>query len=90
MTCIELSPYFRNKITYEIYCFQSALVLLVCQAPPNDKGHVLNTKNGGRSGPRARTVHTPVIRLTRAIILISCVVIHLITWDLLAIANERV
>jgi hypothetical protein len=28
----------------------------------------------------------PMIRLTQAIILISCVVIHLITWDLLFIA----
>jgi hypothetical protein len=42
-------------------------------------------KKCGRSGPRARTVCAPAIRLTRAIILISCVVIHLITCDLLAI-----
>jgi hypothetical protein len=32
-----------------------------------------------------RTVRGPAIRLTRTIILILCVVIHLITWDLLAI-----
>jgi hypothetical protein len=38
MTCIELSPYFGNKTTYEIYCFWSALVLLVRQAPPKDRG----------------------------------------------------
>jgi hypothetical protein len=33
-----------------------------------------------------RMVCTPVIRLTRVIIFISCVVIHLIMLDLLAIA----
>ena len=86
MTCIELSPYFRDRITHDIYCFQSALVLLVCQASQKGRGHVLNTKSGGRYGPRARTVCTPMIRLTRMIIIISCVVIHLIIWDLLAIA----
>jgi hypothetical protein len=85
MTCIELSPYFGNTITHEINCFRSSLVLLVLQAPPKGMGHVLTTKSGGRSDPRARTVHAPVIRLTRAGILISCMVIHLITWDLLAI-----
>jgi hypothetical protein len=62
------------------------MVLLVCQAPPKGRSHVLNTKSGGRSGPRDRTVRAPAIRLTRAIILILCVVIHLIKWDLLAIA----
>jgi hypothetical protein len=38
MTCIELSPYFGNKITHENYCFRSALVLLVRQAPPKGSG----------------------------------------------------
>jgi hypothetical protein len=47
---------------------------------------VLNTKSDGRSGPRAQTVRAPAIRLIRAIIRILCVVIHLIMWDLLAIA----
>jgi hypothetical protein len=47
---------------------------------------VLSTKSGGRSGPRAETVRDPAIRLTLAIILILCVVIHLIMWGLLAIA----
>jgi hypothetical protein len=51
MTCIELSPYFENKITHEIYCFRSALVLLVRQALPKDRGHMLSTKSGGRSSP---------------------------------------
>jgi hypothetical protein len=84
--CIELSPYFRNKITHEIYCFWSALLLLVRQTPLKGRGHMLSTKSGGRSGPWARTVRAPAIRLTRVIILISCVVIHLIMWELLAIA----
>jgi hypothetical protein len=43
---------------------------------------VLNTKSGGS---RARTVRDPTTRLTWTIILISSVVIHLITWCLLAI-----
>jgi hypothetical protein len=43
------------------------------------QGHVLNTKSGGWSDPRARIVHALTIRLARAILLISCVVIHLIT-----------
>jgi hypothetical protein len=47
------------------------------------EGHVLNIKSGRRSGPRVRTVHAPAMRLTRVIIIISCVVIHLITLDLL-------
>jgi hypothetical protein len=47
---------------------------------------VLNTKSGRWSDPRARTVRASTIRLSQVIILISCVVIHLITWDLLAIA----
>jgi hypothetical protein len=51
-------------------------------------GDMLNTKSGRRSGPRVWTVLAPAIRLTRAIILISCVVIHLITWDYLASAYE--
>jgi hypothetical protein len=42
-------------------------------------GHVLNTKSGGRSSPRAQTVRAPTIRLTQTIILISRMVIHLIT-----------
>jgi hypothetical protein len=46
------------------------------------QGHVLNTKSGIWSGPRAWTVHAPAIRLTRVIMLISCVVIHLIMWGL--------
>jgi hypothetical protein len=46
----------QEKITHEIYCFRSALVLLVRQAPPEGRGHVSNTKSDGRSGPRARTV----------------------------------
>jgi hypothetical protein len=46
---------------------------------------LLNTKSDGRSSPRVQTVHAHTIRVTRAIVLISCVVIHLITWDLLAI-----
>jgi hypothetical protein len=81
MTCIKLSPYFGNKITHVIYCFQSALVLLVRQAPPKARGMCWTPKvaNGPALGP-------PAIKLTRVIILISCVVIHLITWDLLAIA----
>jgi hypothetical protein len=37
MTCIQLSPYFGNKITHKIYCFRSVLVLLVRQAPPKGK-----------------------------------------------------
>jgi hypothetical protein len=40
----------------------------------------------GRSDPRARTVRDPTIRSTQVIILISCVVIHLIMWELLAIS----
>jgi hypothetical protein len=48
--------------------------------------HVLSTKSGGRSDPRAQTVRGPAIRSTQVIILISCVVIHLITWELLAIS----
>jgi hypothetical protein len=59
MTCIELIPYFENKITHEMYCFQSALVLLVRQAPPKGKGHMLSTKSGKRFGPWAQTVHAP-------------------------------
>jgi hypothetical protein len=51
---------------------------------------LLNTKSGGRSSRRTRTVHAPTIKLTRVIILISCVVIYLIAWDLLAIVLERV
>jgi hypothetical protein len=43
---------------------------------------VLNTKSGGS---RAQTVCDPATRLIWTIILISCVVIHLITWCLLAI-----
>jgi hypothetical protein len=43
-------------------------------------------QNWWASGPRARTVYTLVIRLTRVIIFISCVVIHLIILDLLSIA----
>jgi hypothetical protein len=85
MTCIELSPYLGNKITHEIYCFWSAFALLVRQSSTKRQGHVLNTKSGGRFGPKAGKVHAPTIRLTRVIILISSVVIHLITWDLLAI-----
>jgi hypothetical protein len=50
------------------------------------QGHVLSTKSGGWSGPRARTVCGLAIRSTQVIILISCVVIHLITWELLAIS----
>jgi hypothetical protein len=46
------------------------------------QGHVLNTKSSGHSDPKARTVHAPMIRV---IILVSCVIIHLITWNLLAI-----
>jgi hypothetical protein len=46
MTCIELSPYFGNILTHEIYCFRSGLVLLFCQAPPKGMGYVLNTKSG--------------------------------------------
>jgi hypothetical protein len=38
VTCIEMSPYFENKITHEIYCFRTALVLLVRQAPPKGRG----------------------------------------------------
>jgi hypothetical protein len=82
----RFASYFENKITHEINCFRTSLVLLVRQAPPKGRGHVLNTKSGGRSGPRARTVRAPAIRLTQATILILCVVIHLITWDLLTIA----
>jgi hypothetical protein len=37
MTCVQLSPYFVNKITHEIYYFQSTLMLLVRQAPPKDQ-----------------------------------------------------
>jgi hypothetical protein len=86
MTCIKLSPYFGEKITHVIYCFRSVLVLLVRQTPPKGRGYVLNTKSDGWSGPKAWMVHAPAIRLTQAIMLISCVVIHLITYDLLAIA----
>jgi hypothetical protein len=50
------------------------------QAPQKGRRHVLSTKSGGRSGHRAQTVRGPAIILTRTIILISCVVIHLITW----------
>jgi hypothetical protein len=82
MTWTELSPYFGNKIIYEIYCLQSTLVLLAQQAPLKGRGHVLNTKSGERFGSRAQTVRTSAIRLIQAIILISCVVIHLITCDL--------
>jgi hypothetical protein len=44
------------------------------------QGHELNTKSGGRSYPRVQTVRALAIKLTRTVILISCVVIHLITW----------
>jgi hypothetical protein len=47
---------------------------------------LLSTKIGGRSGPRNRTVRGPAIRPTQVIILISCMVIHLIMWGLLAIS----
>jgi hypothetical protein len=67
-----------------------SLVLLVRQAPPKGRGHVLSTKSGGQSGPRARKVRGPAIISTQVIILISCVVIHLITWKLLAISYEQV
>jgi hypothetical protein len=49
-------------------------MLLVRQAPPKGRGHMLDTKMSGRSA-------CPEIRLTRMFILISCVVIHLITWE---------
>jgi hypothetical protein len=49
-----------------------------------------NTKSGGQSSTKTRTVRAPAIKLTRTIILISYVVIHLITWDLLGIAKEQV
>jgi hypothetical protein len=48
-------------------------------SPSSTKMHVLSTKSGGRLGPKARTIRGPTIRLTRAIILISCVAINLIT-----------
>jgi hypothetical protein len=64
MTCIELSPYFGNKITHDIYYFRSTLVLLVRQAPPKDRGHVLNTKSGGQFGPRNRCSIVLVIAFT--------------------------
>jgi hypothetical protein len=86
MTCIQLGPYFGNKLTHEIYCFRSVLVLLVRQTQPKGRGHVLNTKSGGQSGPRPRTIRARTIRLTRAINLILCVPINVIMWDLLAIA----
>jgi hypothetical protein len=47
---------------------------------------LLSTKIGGRSGPRNRTVRGLAIRPTQVIILISCMVIHLIMWGLLAIS----
>jgi hypothetical protein len=47
---------------------------------------MLSTKSGGRSGPWARTVRAPRDQINLGDILISCVVIHLITWGLLAIA----
>jgi hypothetical protein len=58
MTCIELSPYFGNKITHEIYYFRSALVTLVRQALPKGRGRVEHQKvaddpalGPGRSAP---------------------------------------
>jgi hypothetical protein len=63
-----------------------SLVCLIRQAPTKGRGHVLSTKSGGRSGPRARMVRGPAIRSTQVIIHISCMVIHLITWELLAIS----
>jgi hypothetical protein len=59
MTCFELSTYFGNIISHGIYCFRSALVLLVRQAPPKDRGHVLNqnwrtVQPEGPDGPRPR------------------------------------
>jgi hypothetical protein len=55
------------------------------------QGHMLNTKSDGRSDMKARTVRPPAVGLTQAIIIIiSCVVSHLITWNLLAITKERV
>jgi hypothetical protein len=44
MTCIELNPYFGIKITHEIYCFRSVLVLFVCQAPPKEGACVEHQK----------------------------------------------
>jgi hypothetical protein len=86
MTCIELSPYFRNKIIHGIYCFRCALVLLVRQAPPKGRGHMLSTKSSGQSTLGLGQSTCPAIRLIRVIILISCMVIHLIMWELLAIS----
>jgi hypothetical protein len=87
MTCIELSPYFGNKITREVNCFLSFHLCFwfvklhqkttgICWAP--------KVADGSALGPGQSVC--PAIRLTRVIILISCVVIHLITWELLAIS----
>jgi hypothetical protein len=63
-----------RSIVYEVFAG-------VFGSPSSTKrqGHVLSTKSGGRLGPKARTIRGPAIRLTRAIILISCVAIILIT-----------
>jgi hypothetical protein len=68
MACIKLSLYFGNKITHEIYCFRSALVILVRQAPKKAGACVEHQKRW--------TVRTPTIRLTQAVVLILCVIIH--------------
>jgi hypothetical protein len=87
MAGIELSPYFEKQSnSCGRWFLKFSLVLLVRQALPKSRGHVLSTKSGGRPDPRVRTVRAPAIRLAWAIILIPCVVIHLITWELLAIA----
>jgi hypothetical protein len=56
----------REQIIHEIYYFRSALVLLVCQAPPKGRGQVLNTKSGKQSSPMAQIVRALAIKLTRA------------------------
>jgi hypothetical protein len=70
-----------RSIVFEVcWCFWFA------KLNQKGRGHVLNTKSGGQSGPRSRTIRARTIRLTRAINLISCVPINVIMWDLLAIA----
>jgi hypothetical protein len=85
ITCIDLSPYYENKITHKIYYFRSVLVPLVCQAPPKGRGMCWAPKVADCSTLGPGQSVRPAIRLTRTIILISCMVIHLITWDLLVI-----
>jgi hypothetical protein len=52
MTCIELSPYFGDKVVHEVNCFRSfRWCFWFAKLHQKEGGHMLNTKMSGRSDP---------------------------------------